>query len=166
MTRTSAALSWLRRIFWSAKLARIGLTTFTPTTISCAVARPGAMKKIPTKKAALDQRRFMPCMRSPGRWATDSTKPSRGWQGDGEVPVTALASVLLTARRCSLLPGDFPSSAAFFWPRFPHDRESEPPNVRHAPSRAYEERPQSKGFPVRSVIDSMPMSEIADAATR
>ena len=33
----------------------------------------------------------------------------------------ALASVLLTARRCSLLPGDFPSSAAFFWPRFPQD---------------------------------------------
>ena len=31
---------------------------------------------------------------------------------------------------------------------------------------AYEERPQSKGSPVRSVIDSMPMSEIADAATR
>jgi hypothetical protein len=38
--------------------------------------------------------------------------------------------------------------------------------VQRAPSRAYEERPQSKGFPVRSVIDSMPMSEIADAATR
>lgn len=46
------------------------------------------------------------------------------------------------------------------------DRTLAPPTVQHALSRAYEERPQSKGSPVRSVIDSMPMSEIADAATR
>jgi hypothetical protein len=39
-------------------------------------------------------------------------------------------------------------------------------HVQLAPSRAYEKRLQSKGFPVRSVIDRMPTSEIADAAIR
>jgi Putative PD-(D/E)XK phosphodiesterase (DUF2161) len=43
-------------------------------------------------------------------------------------------------------------------------RRRPPCSTRHLV--AYEERPQSKGSPVRSVIDSMPMSEIADAATR
>ena len=42
-------------------------------------------------------------------------------------------------------------AALLRWP------QSAPPTVQHAPSLAYEERPQSKGFPVRSVIDSMPM---------
>ena len=31
---TPAALSWAKTVFWSATLARIGLTTFTPTTTS------------------------------------------------------------------------------------------------------------------------------------
>ncbi|HZZ25438.1 MAG TPA: Crp/Fnr family transcriptional regulator [Roseiarcus sp.] len=38
--------------------------------------------------------------------------------------------------------------------------------LRRAPETLLQERPHSKGFPVRSVIDNMPMSEIADAAIR
>jgi hypothetical protein len=147
MTRTSAALSWLRRIFWSAKLARIGLTTFTPTTISCAVAGPGAMDKIPTKKAAFNQRRFMPCMRSPGRWATDSTKPSRGWQGDGAVPVTRSGERPVDCSKMFAVAGRLPVFGGIFlaallrWPQF---------GAAHCAARAISclrGTPSEQGFP-------------------
>jgi hypothetical protein len=56
---TCAAFSWLSRVFWSATLARIGLTTFTPTTISWARTRTGARKKIAKSKAAVAPRRIL-----------------------------------------------------------------------------------------------------------
>jgi hypothetical protein len=40
----------------------MGLTTFTPTTISCAEARAGARKKIATERTAVSQRRFISCI--------------------------------------------------------------------------------------------------------
>jgi hypothetical protein len=42
-----------------ATLARIGLTTFTPTTISCARTREGARHKIANKKDAIDLRHIL-----------------------------------------------------------------------------------------------------------
>jgi len=81
---------------------------------------------------------------------SDAPKILRGNVYGWFVPVERGVYTLAESGRAALLR----------WP------QSAPPTVQHAPSRAYEERPQSKGSPVRSVIDSMPMSDIADAATR
>jgi hypothetical protein len=84
------------------------------------------------------------------RGLSDKPRQERGNVYGWFVPVERGVYTLAESGRAALLR----------WP------QSAPPTVQHAPSRAYEERPQSKGFPVRSVIDSMPMSEIADATIR